>query len=99
MEHVSIPSKRDFCLLHDDDESATCPEEFQSRPSGIFVYYKWEDYRLCKGKSRCFNPVQAGFLFITLEDLQILLYDIDRFNPVQAGFLFITQEIMEIKIR
>jgi hypothetical protein len=44
-------------------------DKFQSRPSGIFVYYSNKLNELyTKVKDFCFNPVQAGFLFITTEN-------------------------------
>ena len=38
---VSIPSKRDFYLLHKWSKRVfrTSHKMFQSRPSGIFIYY------------------------------------------------------------
>ena len=154
---VSIPSKRDFCLLHHHQRDRNSHQyfrdivEFQSRPSGIFVYYQagydmditqWAvitssylqfqsrpsgifvyyysmrhlhsdmtDYSVSIPSKRdfcllqtakagrgeetiieaSFNPVQAGFLFITHLNFTGLAELVGKcFNPVQAGFLFIT---------
>jgi hypothetical protein len=56
-------------------------DEFQSRPSGIFVYYEterssqWLDIGRTGSKVKSFNPVQAGFLFIT--QIEVCEYEAD----------------------
>ena len=62
---------------------------FQSRPSGIFIYYVPSTLEGIFLNLR-FNPVQAGFLFITFIGEFFFKFDKFCFNPVQAGFLFIT---------
>ncbi len=68
---------------------------FQSRPSGISIYYRQNKYSgVLLQKS--FNPVQAGFLFITSFDNMFYRGSPQKvgFNPVQAGFLFITTGVI-----
>jgi hypothetical protein len=95
--NVSIPSKRDFCLLHgqsfmtDHNYNPIWKVSIPSKRDFCLLPQK-ELFGQVVTITSSFNPVQAGFLFITFLSRRLINSRLYCFNPVQAGFLFITME-------